>query len=136
MFLLGRLAKVQGLKGEFILHPLTDDPARIPRIQGLVLAPPGMDLSHANEGGPGTQPLVARAFRWQQSRPCVAFEGIEDRASAEAFKGWCLWMPEEQAHLEEGESFRHDRSRRGENSRGRFPDDHFKSLSSPKIRAS
>jgi 16S rRNA processing protein RimM len=52
--------------------------------------------------------VQVRSFRWQQDRPCLAFEGIPDRTAAEPFKGWALWMPESEATLAEGESFRHD----------------------------
>lgn len=41
MLLLGQLAKIQGLKGEFLFHPVMDDPDRLEGVEGLVLAPPG-----------------------------------------------------------------------------------------------
>lgn len=107
MLLLGHLAKVQGLKGEYLLHSNMDEPERLGSIQGLVLAPPGMELSHAQEGGSQAKSVCVRSFRWHQDRPCVAFEDIPDRTAAEPFKGWSLWMPEEAASLKEGESFRH-----------------------------
>lgn len=106
MLRLGHLAKVQGLKGEFLLHALTDAPERLPQLAGLVLAPPGLDLDQS-EPRPPARPVVVRAFRWHQDRPCLAFEGIPDRTAAEPFKGWALWMPEAQATLAAGESFRH-----------------------------
>lgn len=107
MLLVGHLAKVQGLKGEFLLHALTDEPEALPGKQGLVLAPPGTDLETA-EPCPPARLIRVRSFRWQQDRPCLAFEGIPDRTAAEPFKGWALWMPEDQATLAEGQSFRHD----------------------------
>lgn len=107
MLLVGQLAKVQGLRGEFLLHALTDEPEALPGKQGLVLAPPGMDLETA-EPRPPARTINLRNFRWQQDRPCIAFEGIPDRTAAEPYKGWALWMPEDQATLEEGQSFRHD----------------------------
>lgn len=107
MFLLAHLAKIQGLKGEFLLHELMDEPEKLPRIQGLILAPPGMDLDHAESAPAPARAVALRNFRWHQDRACVAFEGIPDRTAAEPFKGWALWMPEQQASLDEGESFRH-----------------------------
>jgi 16S rRNA processing protein RimM len=107
MLRVGHLAKVQGLKGEFLLHPLTDEPESLPGKQGLVLAPPHLDLE-TEPPVPPARSVRLRNFRWQQDRPCVAFEGIPDRTAAEPFKGWGLWMPEDQATLEEGQSFRHD----------------------------
>ena len=106
MLLLGHLAKIQGLKGEFLLHAVMDDPDKLAELRGLVLAPPLMDLEHAEPQAPARE-VKLRINRWQQERPCVAFEGIPDRTAAEPFKGWALWMPEAQATLDEGESFRH-----------------------------
>jgi 16S rRNA processing protein RimM len=109
MLLLGHLAKVQGLKGEFLLHALMDAPEKLEAARGLVLAPPSLDLeARGPESLPeGARPASVRSFRWHQDRACVAFEGIPDRTAAEALKGWALWMPEAAAALEEGESFRH-----------------------------
>ncbi|MBL0210497.1 MAG: hypothetical protein IPQ13_06230 [Holophagaceae bacterium] len=108
MLLLGHLAKVQGLKGEFLFHSLMDEPERLPGVDGLVLAPPSMDLDAADNPGPPARPASVRLFRWHQDRPCVAFEGIPDRTAAELLKGWALWMPEALATKSEGESFRHE----------------------------
>ena len=108
MLLLGHLAKVQGLKGEFLLHALTDEPERLERLAGLVLAPPELDLSHVDAAPASARPARVRSFRWHQDRPCVAFEEVPDRTAAEALKGWALWMPEALAQLNEGESYRHD----------------------------
>ena len=106
MLLLGQLAKIQGLKGEFLFHAVMDEPERMEGMEGLVLAPPAMDLEHGEPIAPARQ-VKLRLFRWHQDRPCVAFEGIPDRNTAEPLKGWVLWMPESQASLDEGESFRH-----------------------------
>ena len=107
MFLLAHLAKIQGLKGEFLLHEVMDDPGKLPDIQGLILAPPEMALDHLESAPAPARPIKLRSFRWHLDRACVAFEGLPDRTAAEAFKGWALWMPEPQTPLEEGESFRH-----------------------------
>jgi len=106
MLLAGHLAKIQGLKGEFLFHSLMDEPARLDGMQGLVLAPPQMDLEHGEETAPA-RPVKLRSFRWHQDRPCLAFAGVPDRTAAEALKGWALWMPESAATLPEGETFRH-----------------------------
>jgi len=108
MFLLGHLAKIQGLKGEFLLHSLMDEPERLETIQGLILAPPELDLTHAEQAQAPARPVHVRSFRWHQDRGCVAFKDFADRTAAEPFKGWALWMPEDQAVLDEGESYRHD----------------------------
>ncbi len=107
MILMGHLARVQGLRGEFLLHALTDAPELLAKAQGLILAPPHQDLER-DEPQPPARPVTVRAFRMHGDRPCLAFEGIPDRTAAEGFKGWALWGHENRARLAEGESFRHD----------------------------
>lgn len=108
MLLLGHLAKVQGLKGEFLLHELMDEPERLQGMTGLVLAPPSQDLEHAAAPESPARAITLRVFRWHQGRACVAFQEIPDRTAAEAFKGWALWGPEGLATLPAGETYRHD----------------------------
>ena len=107
MFLAGHLAKVQGLKGEFLFHAVMDDPERLEGMNGLLLAPPQLDLG---QGPPpsAARPVTVRSFRWHQDRPCLAFADVPDRTAAEPLKGWALWMPEAAAALPEGASYRHD----------------------------
>lgn len=106
MLLAGHLAKIQGLKGEFLFHAVMDEPEKLDGMQGLVLAPPQQDLEHGEAAAPA-RPVALRAFRWHQDRPCLAFADVPDRTAAEPLKGWALWMPEAAADLPEGESFRH-----------------------------
>ena len=108
MLLLGHLAKVQGLKGEFLLHELMDDPARLPELTGLVLAPPSLDLENATAIEPPARPVVIHSFRYHQERACVSLEGLLNRTVSEPFKGWALWAPENLEALPEGQSYRHD----------------------------
>jgi 16S rRNA processing protein RimM len=84
-----------------------DDPQRLESLTGLILAPATLNLEQQAPEAPA-RPVNLRHFRWQQDRPCVAFREFSDRTAAEPFKGWALWMPEDQAILENGESFRHD----------------------------
>jgi 16S rRNA processing protein RimM len=106
MLLAGHLAKVQGLRGEFLFHSVMDEPERLDGMPGLVLAPPHQDLEHGS-ADPPARPVTLRGFRWHQDRPCLALAEVPDRTAAEAFKGWSLWMPEAAATLNEGETFRH-----------------------------
>ena len=108
MFLMGHLAKVQGLKGEFLLHELMDDPARLTDLACLVLAPPSLDLEDAPEPVPPARSVGLRSFRLHQERACVAFKEIPDRTASEPYKGWALWTTDPLAPLAEGESYRHD----------------------------
>jgi 16S rRNA processing protein RimM len=105
MLLLGHLAKVQGLKGEFLLHAVMDAPERLQGMTGLHLAPPTArpDLDAAE-----ARPVILRAFRWHQDRPCVAFDEILDRTAAEPYRGWGLWRAGDLDSLPAGESYRHD----------------------------
>lgn len=108
MLLLGHLAKVQGLKGEMLLHATMDEPERLETLEGLVLAPSGLALDHADTAPAEALPVTIRQFRWHGDRPCVAFHQFADRTAIEPYRGWALWMPEAHASLPEGESFRHD----------------------------
>ena len=108
MLLLGHLAKIQGLKGEFLLHELMDDPQRIPSLKDLVLAPPALDLEAADAPEPPARTVHARSFRFHQERACLAFDEIPDRTASEPFRGWALWTSDPLAPLPEGESYRHD----------------------------
>jgi 16S rRNA processing protein RimM len=83
-----------------------DDPERLEGMKGLILAPPHQNLEQ-DDPAPPARATNLRSFRWHQDRPCLAFAGLPDRTAAEPFKGWALWMPEAEATLEEGESFRH-----------------------------
>ena len=106
MLLAGHLAKIQGLKGEFLFHSVMDAPERLEGMAGLVLAPPHLDLEQAPVLPPARE-VSLRSFRWHQDRPCLALRDVPDRTAAEAMKGWALWMPESAAVLDEGQSFRH-----------------------------
>jgi 16S rRNA processing protein RimM len=107
MLLLGHLAKIQGLKGEFLMHELMDDPSRLTELEHLVLAPPALDLEADPEALP-VRTVRLRSFRLHQERACVAFEEIPDRTASEPFRGWALWTSDPLAPLAEGESYRHD----------------------------
>ena len=108
MLLLGHLAKIQGLKGEFLLHELMDDPEKLRQLGTLVLAPPALDLEGREAFEAPARAVRLRSFRWHQDRACVAFEELPDRTASEPFKGWALWTRDPLAPLAEGESYRHD----------------------------
>ncbi len=107
MLLAGHLAKIQGLKGEFLFHSLMDEPGRLEGMPGLILAPPQLNLEQGPIDPPA-RPTALRSFRWHQERPCLALKDLPDRTAAEPFKGWSLWMPEAAAELGEGQTFRHE----------------------------
>jgi 16S rRNA processing protein RimM len=109
MLLLGYLAKMQGLKGEFILHDFMEDPARITKIPGLMLVPPNINLENADSIANLTKTVTIRSFRLHKNRVCIAFNGIDDRTSAEPYQRWALWTTNSDLPaLPEGESYRHE----------------------------
>jgi 16S rRNA processing protein RimM len=107
MNLLGQLAKLQGLKGEFLLNPATEAPERIPELEGLMLAPPWLDLAKQDTNS-GAMHVSVRSFRMHQGRPCLSFAQMIDRTAAEPYKDWSLWGPILPNMLEDGETFRRD----------------------------
>jgi 16S rRNA processing protein RimM len=108
MLMLGHLAKIQGLKGEFLLHSVMEAPEKLADLRGLCLSPPDVLLDDTDEMPEGARQVKVRGFRWHQDRPCVAFEEFPDRTAAEPFKGWTLWSSSDLEQLPEGESYRHD----------------------------
>ncbi|MGA2082972.1 MAG: hypothetical protein ABSH53_20495 [Holophaga sp.] len=108
MLLLGHLAKAQGLKGEFLLNGLMDDPERLRDMQGLALAPPDLDLEAQVRPAPPALPVRVRSFRYHQDRACVAFQELPDRTASEPYRGWAVWTSDPLAPLEAGETYRHD----------------------------
>jgi len=108
MFLLGHLAKVQGLKGEFLLDAATETPELIPDNEGLFLAPQGVDMSSSDAFPQGCMAVSVREYRWHKGRPCLAFSQIKDRTAAEPYKGWSLWASHWRTELADDESFRRD----------------------------
>ena len=108
MLLLGYLAKIQGLKGEFLFHELMDKSEKLKDISNLVLAPPDIDLEDVDIPAPGTRTVKIRSFRFHKNRVCLAFDGIHDRTASESYRNWALWTPDQLPVLLDGESYRHD----------------------------
>jgi len=108
MLLLGCLAKIQGLKGEFILHDFMDDPKRITKIHDLFLAPPNLDLEHEDVPTIAAKIVKIRSFRMHKNRACIAFEEILDRTASYLYRNWQLWTTSSLPILSDGESYRHD----------------------------
>ncbi len=107
MILIGKISKVQGLKGELILFSTTDHPALLPHREGLLLGPPNVDWSDMD---PDHRAIACQVVnvREQKNKPCIRLKGFDDRTAVEPLVGMSLWMPEDQASLAPGESFRHE----------------------------
>jgi 16S rRNA processing protein RimM len=84
MVLVGRVARVHGLRGQIVVNPETDFPDARFRIGSVV-------YRVAADGGP--EPLKIAAVRFHRGRPIVGFEGVESIDQAEALTGAELRVP-------------------------------------------
>ncbi len=99
MAVVGRVARVQGLRGEVIINPETDFPDE--RFQ------PGQEIWVQREEGP--QRLRIRAVRFHRERPIVSFAGIDSLEQAASLTGADLRVSvNELTHLPAGTFYRHD----------------------------
>lgn len=84
MVLVGRVARVHGLRGQIVVNPETDFPDARFRIGSVV-------YRVATDGEP--EPLKIAAVRFHRGRPIVGFEGVESIDQAEALTGVELRVP-------------------------------------------
>jgi 16S rRNA processing protein RimM len=86
LVLVGTIERPHGLRGEVVVHPLTDF--------GDERFVPGATLTTARAGRmpDGTATLRIEDVRWHKDRPLVLFEGIETIEAAEALRGQGLWI--------------------------------------------
>lgn len=92
----GTVGRAVGLRGEVEVDVTSDAPERFAPGSRLLIAP---DL----------RPLVVRSVRSRRGRTVVAFEGVTDRAGADALRGASLVVPIAEARgLAEGEYWDHD----------------------------
>ncbi|MHB8837314.1 MAG: ribosome maturation factor RimM [Candidatus Methylomirabilia bacterium] len=80
----GLIAKVHGIGGEVVVHPLTDDPGRFNVGETLLLEVPGAPAS----------PRRILGSRMHQQRFLLLLEGVPDRTAAEALRGGRLCVRE------------------------------------------
>jgi 16S rRNA processing protein RimM len=78
----GRIGKAHGLRGEVVVHLLTD---RVERVE------PGSHLF--TDAFAEAETLVVRSSRPQQKGYIVEFEGVSTRERAEALRGSLLYAP-------------------------------------------
>jgi 16S rRNA processing protein RimM len=99
LFLVGRVARAHGNKGQVIVNPETDFPeARFQAGQTLLVGPEGY-----------VEPKRIRDVRFHQGRPIVALDGIDTMNDAEGLAGADLWMRADALPaLPEGTYYRHD----------------------------
>lgn len=98
LWLVGRLGRPVGLRGECNVIPVSSDPADLERASEVRvrLAPPGGDaLTSA--------PRRWTSLRWQGRRAVGAFEGLETREAIAARTHWEIWVdPEEMPEAGDG----------------------------------
>ncbi len=100
MALVGRIARVHGLRGQVIINPTTDFPES--RFS------PGSVVFRAAPGG-GPQPLRVVSVRFHRDRPIVGFEGVQTIELAEPLVGAELKVPVEWLQaLPAGTYYQHD----------------------------
>ncbi len=85
-FLVGRVGRAHGVRGDVAVQPRTDDPE-------IRFAPGSVLLT--SQDGAGT--LTVSDSRWHSGRLLVQFAGIADRAAAEALRGLALFREPEDA---------------------------------------
>jgi 16S rRNA processing protein RimM len=99
MAIVGRVARVHGLRGQVVVNPETDFPAS--RFQ------PGRVVYRARDGA--AEPLRVASLRLHRGRPIVGFEGIDSIDQAEELAGLELRVPLESLEaLPAGAFYHHD----------------------------
>jgi 16S rRNA processing protein RimM len=99
MALVGRIARPHGLRGQVIVNPETDFPAE--RFH------PGAELFVRRAGR--VEPITITTVRFQQERPVIGLNGVEDMNAAAGLAGAELRVPVERlAILPPYTYYRHD----------------------------
>ena len=80
----GLIATVHGIRGEIVVHPLTDDPGRFDVGATVLLEAPGQPVN----------PRRIVGSRMHQQRYLLLLEGVPDRTAAEALRGGRLCVRE------------------------------------------
>lgn len=103
-YLVGRVRRAHGIRGELVIEALTDAPDAIFAAGRRVFA--GTPEGDVSAGQPELQILRATPFKggW-----IVAFEGITDKTTSDLWRGRTLLLPENEVQApSEGELFIHD----------------------------
>ena len=99
LYAIGRVTKAFGIRGEVVVHPMTESVARFKKLKRVYL---GRKVSETAERKIECVQTEARGVR-------LRFEGCTDRTSAEALVGSLLFVDEEQRIVpKKGSHFIHD----------------------------
>lgn len=87
LWLVGRIGRPVGLRGEFNLHPVSNDPEDLERVAEapVRLAAPGADPA-------GAPPTRWENLRWQGGRAVAALAALESREQCAEHVHWQLWV--------------------------------------------
>lgn len=90
-YLVGRIRRAHGIRGELVIEPLTDEP-------DAIFASGRRVLAGTREGdlAPDRRELIVRHASPFKNGLIVAFEGIEDRTAAESWRERTVLLPEEE----------------------------------------
>lgn len=103
-YLVGRVRRAHGIRGELVIEPLTDEPDAIFASGRRVFAG-----TRDGDLSPGPQELIVRQSSPFKGGLIVAFEGIDDRTAAEAWRERTVLLPEgEVPPPSDDEVFLHD----------------------------
>lgn len=103
-YLVGRVRRAHGIRGELVIEPLTDAPDAIFAAGGRVYAG-----TRDGDLTPQRQELRIQHATPFKGGYIVAFQGIEDRTAADAWRDRYLLIPEEEVvPPREDEMFIHD----------------------------
>ena len=90
----GQVVGVHGVRGELKVKLLTDDPQRFGLLERVYVGPDGAEPS----------PRRLEGHRPHKGHVLLRLEGCNDRNLAEAYRGWLIQVPREEAiPLEEGQ---------------------------------
>jgi 16S rRNA processing protein RimM len=96
---IGQVVGMHGVRGELKVEALTDDPLRFGQLDTVFIGPDG--------GNAVAWPVSG--YRLHKGRILLKLGGLEDRSTAEAFRGLLVQVPaEESVPLEEDEYYEHE----------------------------
>lgn len=98
----GRIVQSRGIRGEVVVYPLSDDPARFRDFEKVVAVD--------QKGVESSLTILKADVRTRQGRQEVVlkFEGVDTREASDALKGYDLCMERESLPLDEDEYFLFD----------------------------
>lgn len=99
--IVARVMRAHGVQGEFSCEIITEFPERFKQTKRVFLSPPAGPISGEPLAGSTPQPYAVRQARLGQHRGhpelILSVEGVTDRDSAEAIRGWLVQVPASEA---------------------------------------